>query len=136
MVKIKHFLINDTFLSKSDFYRQSFWFEEDFEYLNIKEKKKKITKRGSLIENKNVFKKIERKKTKQLSNSPITIDKLMKKEETKVSSIKDFLFNIWKDEKGNNFNFKEFINVLKISRYVNELEEPSGVKYYDLVFAD
>ena len=135
MVKIKHFLINDTFLSKSDFYRQSFWFEEDFEYLNIKEKKKKITKRGSLIENKNVFKKIERKKTKQLSNTPMTIEKF-KKEENKVSSIKDFLFNIWKDEKGNNFNFKEFINVLKISRYVNELEEPSGVKYYDLVFAD
>ena len=117
------------------FYQKVIFIDKVFG-LNKKKKEKKITKRGSLIENKNVFKKIERKKTKQLSNSPITIDKLMKKEETKVSSIKDFLFNIWKDEKGNNFNFKEFINVLKISRYVNELEEPSGVKYYDLVFSD
>jgi len=135
MVKIKHTIINDTFLPKNEFYRQTFWFEEDFEYLNIKAKKTK-TKRGSMIENKNVFKKFERKKTRQLSNSPTNMEKLMKKEESKVSSIKDFLFNIWKDEKGNNFNFKEFINVVKISRYIQELEDPSGVKYYDIVFAD
>ena len=135
MVKIKHYIINDTFLPKNEFYRQNFWFEEDFEYLNIKAKKSR-TKRGSMVESNNVFKKIERKKKKQLSNTPITIDKLSKKEESKVSHIKDFLFYIWKDEKGNNFNFKEFINVLKISRYVKELEEPSGVKYYDLVFSE
>ena len=135
MAKIKHYIINDTFLPKSEFYRQSFWFEEDFEYLNIKVKKIR-TKRASMVENKNIFKKIERKKTKQLSNSPTTIEKLIKKEESTASSIKDFLFNIWKDEKGNNFNFKDFMNVLKISRYIKELEEPSGVKYYDLVFSD
>ena len=135
MVKTKNYIINDTFLPKTEFYRQTFWFEEDFEYLNIKVKKTR-TKRGSMIENKNVFKKIERKKTKQLSNSPITFEKLIKKEENKTSSINYFLFNILKDEKGNNINFKEFINVLKISRYVKELEESSGVKYYDIVFAD
>ena len=135
MVKVRHSIINDTFLPKSDFFRQTFWFEEDFEYLNIKIKKTK-TKRGSMMENKSVFKKIERKKTKQLSNSPITMEKLIKKEESKVSSIKDFLFNIWRDEKGNNFNFKEFLNVLKVSRYVKQLEEISGVKYYDIVFKD
>jgi len=59
-----------------------------------------------------------------------------KKEENKGMTIKDFLFEIWKDDKGDNFNFKEFINVLKIKRYIKELEDYTGVKYFDIIFED
>jgi len=135
MLKVKHKIINNTFLSKDDYYNHYFWFEEDFEYLNIKIKKTK-TKRGSMIESKNIFKKIERKRTRQLTNSALNLEKMGKKEENKGMTIKDFLFDIWKDDKGDNFNFNEFINVLKINRYVNELEEYSGVKYFDIIFKD
>ena len=130
MVKLKHQIINDIFLSKDDFYRFTFWFEEDFEYLNPQKKK---SKRGSMVETKIFFKKYERQKTKQLSNAGK--DKLDKKiEENNITSIKDFLFNIWKDDKGNNFNFKDFINVLKISKYNCYLEDYNDFKYYDIVF--
>ena len=135
MLKVKHKIINDIFLSKDDYYSHYFWFEEDFEYLNVRIKKTK-TKRGSMIESKNIFKKIERKRTRQLTNSALNLEKIGKKEECKGMTIKDFLFEIWKDDKGDNFNFKEFINVLRIKRYANELEEYTGVKYFDIIFED
>jgi hypothetical protein len=135
MVKVKHKIINNKFLSRDDYYSHCFWFEEDFEYLNIKTKKIKA-KRGSMFETKNFVKKFERKRTKHLSNSPLNLEKMGKKEENKGMTIKDFLFDIWKDDKGDNFNFNEFINVLKINRYINELEDYSGVKYFDIIFED
>ena len=135
MLKIKHKIINETFLSKDDYYNHYFWFEENFEYLNIKIKKTKA-KRGSMVESKNIFKKIERKRTRQLTNSALNLEKMGKKEENKGMTIKDFLFDIWKDDKGDNFNFKEFINVLKINRYINDLEDYTGVKYFDIMFQD
>ena len=135
MLKVKHKIINNKFLSKDDYYSHNFWIEEDFEYLNIK-MKKKMAKRGSMMESKNIFKKIERKRTKQITNSSLNLEKIGKKEENKGMTIKDFLFDIWKDDKGDNFNFNEFINVLKINRYANELEEYSGVKYFDIIFKD
>ena len=135
MLKVKHKIINNKFLSKDDYYSHNFWFEEDFEYLNIKIKNTKA-KRGSMFESKIIFKKIERKRSKQLTNSTLNLEKMGKKEEIKGMTIKDFLFDIWKDDKEDNFNFNEFINVLKINRYVKELEENTGVKYFDIIFKD
>ena len=134
MLKVKHKIINNIFLSRDDYYSHYFWFEDDFEYLNIKMKKIKA-KRGSMMESKNIFKKIERKRTKQINNSSLNLEKIGKKDENKGMTIKDFLFDIWKDD-GDNFNFNGFINVLKFNRYVNVLEEYSGVKYFDIIFED
>ena len=134
MLKLKIRLIDEAFLSKNDFERFNFWFEEDFGYLNIDDKKSK-TKRSSVVENKNTLKKWERKKTRLLTKLSLNSQKSKKIEEKKFTSIKDFLYNVWKDDKGN-FNFKEFINVLKVSKYKNNLEDINGIKYYDIVFGD
>lgn len=49
------------------------------------------------------------------------------------SGIKNFLFNIWKNEK-NLINIEEFFNVLKNSRYVTEIKVLNESKYYNIIF--
>ena len=127
MASIKSKIIKDKYLSKNDFYNFHFWFESDFDYINYN---KNAVKRISQSKNKTTIKKLERKNTTRpsLTNS-IKFEKIINKisEEITNISIKDFLFSIWKDDKGNNFNFRDFINTLKASRYINQLEE----KYYE-----
>ena len=137
MIKLKHQIINETYLPKDDFYRFHFWFEEEFEYLNFNSKKVRA-KRGSVFENKGMLKKWERKKEKRFTNSDN--DKQLKNNEednrNNLTTIKDFLFNIWKDENGNNFNIKEFINTLIMTRYINTNGEYNEFKYYDIIFGE
>ena len=49
-------------------------------------------------------------------------------------NIKEFLFNLWKDDNGENVDFKQFLNVLKISKYVTDLNEFDDEKYFDAIF--
>jgi hypothetical protein len=49
-------------------------------------------------------------------------------------SIKDFIFDLWKDESGNYIDFKRFIEVLKIINYITDFTEYSYKRYYEVIF--
>ena len=49
-------------------------------------------------------------------------------------NIKDFLFNLWKDEKGKNIDFGKLINILKINRYMTDINAFKDERYYNLIF--
>ena len=138
MSQLKNKIINDKFLSKNDYDKFCFWFESDFDYMNINEiKNNNKFKRNSLVKNKTVYKKIEKRTPKLITNSSNKLETTNKNNDVKlIKTIKDFLFNIWKDEKGNNFNFKDFINVLKPIRYIENIKEKdfSGERYFDIIF--
>ena len=55
-------------------------------------------------------------------------------EVTSKMNIKEFLFNIWKDEKGNKMDFQKFISVLKINKYITDLNSLNEQSYYDVIF--
>ena len=132
---IKDIIINNTYISKNDFYKYNFWFEEDFEYLNCKKIKEK---KGTFVEKRSsIRKKTERRKSKRLTNSLLGEKMNLKNNENKKNfTIKDLLFNIWKDDKGNNFNYKKFINVLKVSKYISNLGGNKENNYYDIIFSE
>jgi len=49
-------------------------------------------------------------------------------------SIKEFLFDIWKnDDNSTYFDFKKFLDVLRSNRYVTDLTN-NEVRYYDIIF--
>jgi hypothetical protein len=75
------------------------------------------------------------RRTKANSVININLEKLLIKKE-KENVIKDALFNIWKDDKGNNFNIINFLNVLKANKYQSDLEENEQDKYYDILFGE
>ena len=139
MARIKSKIIKDKYLSKNDFYNFHFWFESDFEYIDSNNKN--TIKRISMSKNKTMIKKSERKITTRssLTNS-IKLEKIINivSEENTYISIKDFLFNIWKDDKGNNFNFRDFINTLKAARYINQIEEKDfeEKRYINTIFKE
>ena len=102
-------LIHGKLLDKNEFMKYNFWFEKSFEYqkeANIKPK----------------------------DDERYEIDERDEKEEN--ISIKDFIFDLWKDESGNNMYFKKFIEVLKISNYITDFTEYSNKKYYEIIFHD
>ena len=39
----------------------------------------------------------------------------------KKMNIKDLLFEIWKDDNGNNINIRQLLSILKIGKYINDL---------------
>jgi len=45
------------------------------------------------------------------------------------------LYNIWVDEKENMFNFKEFLDVLRVSNYSTKSEINEEV-YFDIIFGE
>ena len=50
-------------------------------------------------------------------------------------NIKEFLFDIWKnDENSTYFDFKKFLDVLKINKYVTDYVDFNDVRYYDIIF--
>ena len=51
-------------------------------------------------------------------------------------NIKDFLYELWKDETGNYINIKRLIDILKINNYITDLTEYTNKKYYDIIFYD
>ena len=137
MSKIGSNLINERFLSKDDFYSINFWFESEFEAINNFNKTK--FKRVSIFKAKTSLKKSERKLVKQMPFSPSKSEKINKNtEDISPISIKDFLFNIWKDDKGTNFNLKDFINAIKPEKYIKNLEEIDydEERYFDIIFSE
>ena len=139
MEEFNNKILDDTFISKNDFYNYNFWFEEDFDYLScIKQMPvKRIT---SIDVRVGPRKKMERRKTKQATGSFLCPEKKTIRNSCIVNitnSIKDLLFNIWKDDKGNNFNIKHFLNALRISKYkYNSEESYKGDKYYEIIFGE
>ena len=140
-------IINDKFLPKNEFFKFSFWFESDFEYINsnnnseynnLNNNKNNKFKRNTIIKTKTLYKKIERKSTKQSPSSSSKLEKIchIKSEDNTNKTIKDLLFNIWKNEKGNNFNIKDFINSLKPIKYKNDYQEKADERYFDIIFND
>ena len=93
-------LIRGKYLNKNEFMNYHFWFEKNFEYLN-------------------------------LMNSEI-------KEEEKNDkfNIKEFLYELWKDETGSNINIKKIIDILKVNNYITDLAEYNNKKYFDVIFYD
>ena len=134
---LKNKIINDKFLPKNEFFKFSFWFESDFEYINLNSNKNNNKfKRNTMIKTKTIYKKVERKSTKQSPSSSSKLEKIcnINSEDNTTKTIKHLLFNIWKDEKGNNFNIKDFINVLKPIKYKNNYQEKDDERYFDIIF--
>ena len=52
----------------------------------------------------------------------------------KKMNIKDLLFELWKDENGNNINIKQILSVCKIGNYITDLTNNNNNKYYDIIF--
>ena len=104
---LKEKLISDKYLSKKDFMEYNFWFEKDFEYQN------------HIIKSEEIIPKKSKKNTKDI------ISKI---------TLKEFLFNLWKDESGNKMDFDKFINMLKINRYMTDINAFKEEKYYNIIF--
>jgi len=104
---LKEKLISNKYLSKKDFMEYNFWFEKDFEYQN------------HIIKSEEIIPKKSKKNTKDIINK---------------ISIKEFIFNLWKDENGNKMDFDKFINILKINRYMTDINAFKEEKYYNIIF--
>ena len=64
-------------------------------------------------------------------------EKEIKEEEVNDKlNIKNFLYELWKDEMGSNINMKKFIDILKVSNYITDISEYNNKKYYDIIFYD
>ena len=49
--------------------------------------------------------------------------------------IKEFLFDIWKsDDNSTYFDFKQFLDALKVNKYITDYVDFNEVKYYDIIF--
>ena len=52
-----------------------------------------------------------------------------------MRNIKEFLFDIWKiDNNSNYIDFKKFIEVLKVNKYVTDFADFNDIRYYDIIF--
>ena len=111
---LKEKLIRGKYLYEKDFMDYHFWFEPEFEYQN-----EDIMYQQMLEEYHN--------------NSLKKSNFGLKKENKKINS-KEFLFNIWKDEKGDKIDFQKFISVLKINKYITDLNGLNDENYYNVIF--
>ncbi len=105
---------------KKDFMEYNFWFEQELEYQNEDMMFQQI-----LEENNNSNFNHSGRKNRKSTNNIFEIKKI---------TIKEFLFNIWKDEKGDKMNFQKFISVLKINKYITDLNGLNDENYYYLIF--
>ena len=112
---LKEKLIRGKYLYEKDFMEYHFWFEQEFEYQN-----EDIMFQQMMEENKN---------TNNNKKSTFTLQN-----ENKKINIKEFLFNIWKDEKGDKMDFEKFISVLKINKYITDLNGLNDENYYNIIF--
>jgi len=112
MNDLKEKLIRGRYLSKSDFMEYHFWFEPDFEYQN-----EDIMFQQMLEENKD--------------NNNLGLEDQNK---NKKMNVKEFLFNLWKDDKGEKMDFQQFISVLKINKYITDLNALKEQNYYNIIF--
>ena len=105
--ELKDKLISEKYLSKRDFFVYYFWFEQDLEYQNQNLKQEEIMYKKS-------------RKNIRDNNNRI--------------NIKEFIFNLWKDEKGSTMDFAKFISILKINRYMTDINAFKEEKYYNIIF--
>ncbi len=77
-----------------------------------------------------------KKGTRKKANSLVNVNVEKNNKKNDENKIKDVLFSIWKDDKGNNFNIIDFLNVLKTNKYQSDLEENDNDKYYDILFGE
>ena len=105
--ELKDKLISEKYLSKRDFFVYYFWFEQDLEYQNQNLKQEEIMYKKS-------------RKNMRDNNNRI--------------NIKEFIFNLWKDEKGSSMDFAKFISILKINRYMTDINAFKEEKYYNIIF--
>ena len=49
-------------------------------------------------------------------------------------SIKDLLFELWKDDKGININIKQLLLILRMGKYITDLSNNNNKKYFDIIF--
>ena len=112
MNDLKEKLIRGRYLSKNDFMEYHFWFEPDFEYQN-----EDIMFQQMLEDNKD--------------NNNLGPEDLNK---NKKMNVKEFLFNLWKDDKGDKMDFQQFIGVLKINKYITDLNALKEQNYYNIIF--
>ena len=52
----------------------------------------------------------------------------------KKMNIKQFLFELWKDDTGNNINIKQLLLILKIGNYITDLTNNNNKRYYEIIF--
>ena len=123
-------LVKNKFLPKHEFVKYKFWFENCFKFNDFSV----INKKNSVTLAK-APRKANRQKTKNFTNSPFRTERKNKEEEQKNFNIKDMLYNIWHDEKENMMNFKEFMNVLRLSNYSSKPENNDDI-YFDIIFGE
>ena len=121
---LKDKLIRDQYLSKKDFMEYHFWFEQELEYQN-----EDMIFQQMLEENSN--NNINFNIGISYHKNNIILDSENK---NKKINIKEFLFNIWKDEKGERIDFEKFISVLKINKYITDLNGLNEENYYNIIF--
>ena len=130
MDDLKYKLVKNKYLSKNEFMKQKFWFENNFKFNESSLKSKK----GSFFLPSKSPKKFIRQKTKNLTNTPYSSER-KPNDEPRGFSIKDFLYAIWEDRKEHMINFIEFIDVLRISNYTKKIESEKDI-YFDIIFGE
>ena len=131
MRDLKLKLVKNKYLTKSEFMKYKFWFENSFKFGDSSERNKK----GSTIINSKSPRKVMRQKTKNFTNSPFRLDRKSKEDEQKNYGIKDLLFSIWLDEKENMINLIELLDVLRSSNYTSKPEDEDDI-YFDIIFGE
>ena len=133
MKDLKFKLVKDKFLTKHEFMKYKFWFEKNFYKTNSDENL--LKKKNSIVTTSKSPKKLMRQKTKNFTNSPYSLERKNKEEEQRNFNIKNLLYNLWYDAKECLFNFKEFIDALKIDNYTNKIESEKDI-YFDVIFEE
>ena len=109
MNNFKDKLIHGKFLDKNEFMKYNFWFEKFFKY----------------------------QKQYQNQNQDQNNSELKNDEINEMITIKEFLFELWKEESDkNNINMEKFIEILKMNNYITDFAEFSNKRYYDVIFYD
>ena len=102
------------YLSLNDFMEYKFWFEDYFDRKNDNNKIHNLASEKSDLNNE--------------SNEKIDYKEL---------NIKYIIFEIWRDnEESSTFDFKSFLNVLEIRKYITDFIDTDDVRYYDIIFND
>ena len=127
---LKEKLIRGKYLSMKDFMEYHFWFEQEFEYQNEDIMFQQMLEENNSNSNSKInLNSSGKKNNKSNNNLGLNVDNKNKK-----INIKEFLFNIWKDEKGDKMDFQQFMSVLKINKYITDLNGLNEENYYNLIF--
>jgi len=102
--ELKDKMVKNGLLTKEDFMEYNFWFEKYFEYQNDLE-----------------------------SLNDEEYEWIIDEHKDNKMSIKDFLFELWKDDTGNNVNVKQILSILKIGNYITDISNNDNKKYYDVI---